>query len=120
MPHFEYEFNDDDTIRQVTKDGVPLARGTTLEMPQGIVQTYYKAAYRHLQAMTLHAEDHELNRHHGLQCFIMSLVGVEAFLNVFFHLVGRQRNLPNVVEMANRTNMTIETKLSSLPRQAYG
>ena len=120
MAHFVFQLNEDETIRSIHKDGVLVATATRLEMPVAIVQTYFKSAIRDLAQMTLDDADRDANRHHGLQCFLMSLVGVEAFLNVFFHQVGRERNLPAVIDLANKDKATIEHKIAHLPRQAYG
>lgn len=120
MPHFVFDMNPDDTIRAVYKDGAVMETATRLEMPLAIVRTYFKSASRDLAQMTANDANRDDNRHYGLQCFLMSLVGTEAFLNVFFHLVGRERNLPGVVDLANKDKATIEHKIAHLPRQAYG
>lgn len=120
MPDFVFDMNEDETVRAVYKDGVRIETGARLEMPVAIVQTYFKSAIRNLKQMTASDDDRDANREHGLQCFLMSLVGVEAFLNVFFHLVGRERDSAAIIDLATKDKATIETKLSHLPRQAYG
>ena len=119
MPHFIFDTNQDGSISKIYKDGAPVETGVRLEMPFSIVHTYFKSAVRNLNRMTASDEDRDENRHHGLQCFLMSLVGTEAFLNVFFHLVGRERDLDNVIDLANKDTQ-IEHKVAHLPRQAYG
>ena len=120
VAHFTFDLNPDGSISQIYKDGEPFETGTRLEMPTVIVQTYFKSALRNLHQMTASDEDRDENRQYGLQCFLMSLVGTEAFINVFFHLVGRERDLPAVIDLANSDKTTIEHKISHLPRQAYG
>ncbi len=120
MPHFVFDLNEDESIKAIYKDGVKLETGTRLEMPVAIVQTYFRAAIRALARMTESDDDRESNRDNGLQAFLMSLVGTEAFLNVFFHQVGREKGLAKVIDLANKDRVPIEHKLSHLPRQAFG
>ncbi|UAK23844.1 hypothetical protein [Sphingomonas nostoxanthinifaciens] len=120
MPDFVYDLNEDGSIKAVYKDGVKLETATRLEMPVAIVQTYFRSAIRALARMTESADDGEDNRQYGLQAFLMSLVGTEAFFNVFFHQVGREKGLANVIDFANKDRVPIEHKLSHLPRQAFG
>lgn len=120
MPHFVFDLNEDESIKAIYKDGVKLETGTRLEMPVAIVQTYFRSAIRALARMTESDDDREDNRQHGLQAFLMSLVGTEAFLNVFFHQVGREKGLAKVIDLANKDRVPIEHKLSHLPRQAFG
>jgi len=68
--------------------------------------------------MELDAEKDDL-RIYGLQSFLMGLAGLEAFLNVYFHQVGRIKNRPDVIELADNRR-PIEHKLSHLPRLAFG
>src|SRR6478609_1233654 len=98
MPHFVFDLNEDESINAIYKDGLKLETGTRLEMPVAIVQTYFGAALRALARMTESDDDREDNRSHGLQAFLMSLVGTEAFLNVFFHQVGREKGLAKVID----------------------
>jgi len=117
---FIFDLNDDGTVRTAYKDGTPMTTTMRLELPTAIVHTYFKSAVRNLRQMTDDEVDHEANRLHGLQCFLMSLVGVEAFINVFFHQAGIERSLTEVINLANKDKTTIEHKLSHLPRQTYG
>src|SRR3546814_248454 len=59
------------------------------------------------------------NRRHGLQAFLMSLVGTEAFLNVYFHVAGLQTGSEKVVDLATN-DKTIEHKLAHLPNLLWG
>jgi hypothetical protein len=119
VPNFLTEQNEDGTIKATYKDGTRIDTGFRLEMPQAIVQTYFKLAFRNLREMKEDGDQAD-NRHFGLQSFLMSLLGVEAFLNVFFHIVGRQKNLPQVIDLANKSRVSIEHKISHLPNLAFG
>lgn len=122
LAHFHFEEKDSPTgkITAVYKDGKPLTDGMRLEMPDAIVQTYFKSALRNLSRMTQSEDDQEDNRHHGVQAFLMSLVGLEAFLNVYFHMIGREKNLPEIVDMATKRKINVETKIAHLPFKAFG
>ena len=41
----------------------------------------------------------------------MSLVGLEAFLSVHFHMVGIEKDLPKVIDLATKRNANVETKI---------
>lgn len=120
MPHFTFDIGDDDIVRGVYKDGVLIETEARLEMPHMVVQTYFRSAILALHGMTADDNDREANRRHGVQCFLMALVGTEAFLNIFFHVVGRERKLPKVVDLATKDKAAIEHKVAHLPRLAYG
>jgi hypothetical protein len=119
---------DDGKIKAIYKDGQPLSTAVSLEMPQAIVQTYFKSAFRDYRAMTANAEDKDDNRHHGLQSFLMSLTGLEAFLNVHFHMVGMEKGLPDVVAKATndkvlnnkRFKIHVTDKIKNLSFSCYG
>lgn len=122
MPHFEFVYQDDgsERIKFVLKDGQPTTKTVRLEMPNAIVQTYFKASFANLRKMTTNDDDREGNREFGLQSFLMSLTGLEAFSNVFFHLAGMERNLPDVVKACRTGEQTVEHKIKNLATACYG
>jgi hypothetical protein len=117
---FEYEPNTDGRIKTIYKDGKSLKKSVRLEMPQNIVQTYFTSAAVNLSEMTTDPEHRQRNRHYGLQAFLMSLVGLEAFLNVHFHMLGREMNLPRVVEAVTTGNGTVQSKIKNPSHACYG
>jgi hypothetical protein len=93
MPHFTFMMNNDGTIAQILRDGTLHEEAVTLEQVYAIVTTYFRSAERNIRAM--HGlSDRELLRFHGLQAFLMSLTGVEAFTNVFFQVFAEERDRP--------------------------
>lgn len=122
MSHFEFDFNEDGSINAIYRDGIPYEGGISLETPNSIARTYFETALRELAAMK--AEDDPDfygadNRGHGLQAFLMSLFGTEAFLNVYFHVAGLQAGSDAVVDLA-ASDKPIERKLAHLPRLLWG
>lgn len=104
MPDFLIELNKDGTIRQTYKDGMPIP-GAKLEMRESIVQTYFKACEKNLLEMKKITDDSDLRRLFGLQSFLMSLLGVEAFLNVFFHAVAREKKPRRCLEYSPKASI---------------
>ena len=92
MPHFTFLMNDDGTISQILRDGILHQETVALEQVFSVVTTYFRSAERNLLAMQDNSNREEL-RFHGLQAFVMSLTGVEAFTNVFFRVLAEERNL---------------------------
>src|SRR3546814_4957349 len=114
MPHFELDLDQDGAALSIYKDGELIDGAISLESPNSIVQTYFVSAVRNIDAMTVgdnpdgdRARDH---RHFGLQAFLMSLVGTEAFLNIYFHQLGNLQGLDDVIDLA-RSDKPIEHKL---------
>src|SRR3546814_14374322 len=94
----------------------------SLESPNSIARTYFEIAIRELAAMKAENDpdyDGAENRRHGLQAFLMSLVGTEAFLNVYFHVAGLQTGSEKVVDPATHSNTT-QHKLEHRPQHPRG
>lgn len=110
MSHFTVQTNEDGTIAQILRDGHPYGEGVKLEPPHQIVSTYFKIAARNLAAMQ-GTQESELLRSYGLQAFLMSLTGVEAFTNVFFQLVARELNKPDLLAKVNKASGSLIERL---------
>lgn len=96
MPHFDFILNEDGSIAQTLRDGVLHNEGVSLEPAPQIVSTYFKIAQAQLASMR-DAKASEHRRAAGLQAFLMSLTGVEAFTNVFFQMLALEFNKPDVL-----------------------
>ena len=83
MPHFELRLNEDGSVAEILRDGELYNESVSLEPANQIVSTYFKIGSANLKLM-VGQEDDELRRAAGLQSFLMTLTGVEAFTNVFF------------------------------------
>lgn len=98
MPHFTILTNDDGSVVQILCDGEPHDGGVSFEPPHQIVSTYFKIARTNLDAMRTEKESNR-KRPLGLQAFLMSLTGVEAFTNVF-----SKRSLESEMTLTWRTH----------------
>ncbi len=85
MPHFTWITDEEGIFTQVLKDGEPYEGRVKLEQVYAIVRTYFRLAKVDLDHMCNAADDDE-RRFWGLQAFLMSLTGIEAFTNTFFPL----------------------------------
>lgn len=112
MPHFTLNPNDDGTVSTILKDGVPHAEGVKLEPAWAIVRTYFEVAAGNIDQMKC-ATDPKLRRSLGLQAFLMSLTGIEAFTNVFFLLLGRGRSDDDIIKAVKKQAPLIK-RLASL------
>lgn len=113
MPHFFFDTNDDGSIRRVVKDGKPHDEGVVLEMPSSIVSIYFKLAFEHLGRMEASIAK-QLRRQYGLQSFLMSLTGLEAFTNTFFHLHARARGKEEVLKRLTQKHGSLSRKIRDL------
>ena len=87
MAHYHLETNDDGSIRQILRDGEPNPASVSLEQLFSIVTLYFKVAGSNLQLLE-REESPPLRRAYGIQAFIMSLTGVEAFTITYLMLGG--------------------------------
>ena len=97
MPHFDILTNEDGSVAQIFRDGIVHDEGVTLEPAHQIVSTYFKIAKVDLDSMR-GASAGEQRRASGLQAFLMSLTGVEAFTNVFFQQLAMERETPALLK----------------------
>ena len=89
MAEFTIELNDDNTVRRILRDGMPNDSAAQLEQLFSIVTVYFRLAKRNLDQMRAMTETMD-KRAFGVQTFLMSLTGLEAFANAYFHLRARE------------------------------
>ena len=118
MPHFNFETDGNGIVTAIYRDGVRQEGTVTLELPNSIVQSYFSTALRSLQEMEPEAP-RSIQRGLGLQSFLMSLTGLEAFMNVYFHRRGHIVGNLDMITLAD-SRRPVEHKLSHLPRLAFG
>lgn len=119
MPHYEFEMDEDGRITRILKDGAVHPHGVTLELPTGTTQTFFKASARSLHAMT-DTDDKNIRRSQGIQSYLMALLGLEAFVNIYFQQHGYLTKNEAVLNLVANRKVTVEHKLSHLPRSAFG
>lgn len=113
MAHFLIETNSDGSIRQVLRDGIPHQEGVVLEQHFSIVTTYFKIAARNL-AMMGSAESSEERRYLGLQSFVMSLTGLEAFANTYYHQRAQELDNDAMLSRIEQSHGSITRKIVEL------
>jgi hypothetical protein len=119
MPHFTLRLNENGSIRQLLRDGEPYNRAIKLEPAYMIVSTYFRLAASNIAGMAK-APDGELRRFHGLQAFLMTLTGVEAFANVFFTLHGKNNNNDALLNKVRERNGALVPRLTACIPLAFG
>jgi hypothetical protein len=118
MPNFMLETNPDGSIKQIYKDGQLYNQAIRLERPFDLVNIYFKTARGNLGAMAGTTEP-ELLRSYGLQSFLMSLTGVEAFTNVFFHVYANEHQRSDVKARSEKKDSLLK-RLEDLIQLAFG
>lgn len=113
MPHFVFDSNEDGTIRQVFKDGAPHHDAVRLEQLFSVVSIYFELAAMNLGQMA-QQELGEGRRCFGLQSFLMSLTGLEAFTNIFFHLRGRELGNKAMLKRVEQSHGSLSQKIRDL------
>ncbi|KXF75263.1 hypothetical protein ATN84_18485 [Paramesorhizobium deserti] len=113
MPHFDLEVGEDGTVTQVRKDGDPYKAAVQLEQVYTVVSTYFRLASDHLRAMSEQESANEL-RGSGLQSFVMSLTGLEAFANTYFHVRGNQLGSAAILQRLEQRSGTLSRKFADL------
>ena len=113
MPRIAFKSNDDGTIKQIYKDGQPHNEAIKLEQLFSIVTIYFKLAKFNLDQMGEQLED-EGRRRFGLQSFLMSLTGLEAFTNTFFHLRGNEVGSASILKRIAQSHGSLSKKIKDL------
>ena len=118
MAHFAFILNDDGSIAHILRDGALHQETVVLEQVHSVVTTYFKAANQNIVAME-NITDREQLRFRGLQAFLMCLTGVEAFTNVFFHILGEERQLTELLRRAGRRQGPLIQRLTDCLSLAF-
>lgn len=118
MAHFAFILNDDGSIAHILRDGALHQETVVLEQVHSVVTTYFKAANQNIVAME-NVTDREQLRFRGLQAFLMCLTGVEAFTNVFFHILGEERQLAELLRRAGRRQGPLIQRLTDCLSLAF-
>lgn len=113
MPHFLFESNDDGSIARILKDGQPLEGPVRLEQLHSVVTIYFRLAAEHVARMT-ELEDRDQRRAAGLQSFLMSLTGLEAFTNTYFHLRAQELGSEQMLLRIRQTHGSLSRKIGEL------
>lgn len=113
MPHFYFDTNEDGSIRQIYRDGQPHNESVTLESVYSIVTPYFRLAASNLSQMTAQTSSDE-RRLFGMQSFLMSLTGLEAFTNTFFHLRGITLNRGDILSRVDQSHGSLSRKIEDL------
>lgn len=113
MAHYHLEPDDDGSIRRILRDGEPNLNSVALEQLVSIVTLYFKVAGSNLQLLE-QEESPPLRRAYGVQAFIMSLTGVEAFANTYFKLRGDEIADPRLAERVGQRHGSVTRKIEEL------
>lgn len=99
MPRYVIHTSDDQTIANITKDGLPFEESFRFVTVHAISSFYFRISYDVLKTMDGVSDEGAL-RAAGVHSFLMALMGVEAFTNVYFHLRGLEENRDELVRVA--------------------
>ena len=113
VPHFVFEANEDGSIARILKDGQPHGGSVRLEQLYSVVTIYFRLAADHLTRMA-GLDDRNQRRAAGLQAFLMSLTGLEAFTNTFFHLRAQELGSEAIMTRIRQTHGSLSRKIGDL------
>lgn len=113
MPHFVFESNDDGSIARILKDGQPIEGQVRLEQLYSVVTIYFRLAAEHVARMT-ELDNRDQRRAAGLQSFLMSLTGLEAFTNTYFHLRAQELGSEQMLLRIRQTHGSLSRKIGEL------
>ena len=113
MAHYHVETNDDGSARQILRDGEPHGEAVRLEQLFSVVTLYFKSVVRNLQLLEKE-QSVQLRRAYGVQSFLMSLTGVEAFTNTFFKLRGDELEDAEMIARVGQRHGSVTRKIEEL------
>ncbi len=113
MPHFLFDIDANGKISQMFKDEESHQGDLKLEQLFSVVTIYFKLAALNLDQMD-QQEQSELRRQYGLQSFLMSLTGLEAFTNTFFHHRGLELGDDAILRRVEQSHGSLSQKIREL------
>jgi len=113
MPHFSFDIGDDGTVRRTLRDGKPYQNAVKLEQVYSLVTIYFQMANQNLDNMGA-ATSNDQKRRLGLQSFLMSLTGIEAFINTYFHVKAIDIGNEAMIDLISKPYGSLTRKLSKL------
>jgi hypothetical protein len=113
MPHYVFRTGENDKIVEILRDGQPHAGGVRLEQAFSIVTVYFRLAASNLSQMSPEQPGQQ-RRAAGLQSFLMSLTGLEAFTNTYFHLRARELASDAMTQRIERTHGSLSRRIAEL------
>lgn len=113
LAHVCIETNEDGSIRRILKDGIVQTESVVLEQHFGIVTTYFKLSAHNLDMLQT-AQTSEERRRYGLQSFLMSITGLEAFVNTYYHQRALELDRQDMLERIKQTHGSVTQKIISL------
>lgn len=113
MAHYHIETNHDGSVRQILRDGEPHGQAVKLEQLFSVVTLYFKLATSNLQLLE-QEQSAPLRRAYGVQSFLMSLTGVEAFTNTFFRLRGDELGDAEMIARVGQRHGSVTRKIEDL------
>jgi hypothetical protein len=119
MPHFVFESDADGNIVRILKDDQLHEESVRLEQLFSIVTVYFRLASEHLERMAS-LRDSNARRCAGLQSFLMSLTGLEAFTNTFFHLRAQEIESKEMIARIKQSHGSLSKKISELAAMGLG
>jgi hypothetical protein len=113
MALFVIETNEDGSTSRILKDGQPHVGAVTLEQWNSIVKIYFDLAQQNLLQIE-EGMPNEVRRKLGLQSFIMSLTGLEAFTNTYFRIRADELHNEQMLARINQTHGSLSRKIEEL------
>ena len=113
MSRFVIKFKEDGTVSQIYKDGYPHNEAVKLEQLFSVVKIYFELCRLNLKQMAEQSDD-EGRRYFGIQSFLMSLTGLEAFTNTFFHLRGEEVGSGAILRRVAQSHCSLSKKIKEL------
>ena len=100
MPHFEIILDSSGAVETVVKDGKKFGKKVQLEQLYSSSAFYFKAAIENIRRME-QKENELFLEMLGVQSFLMSLTGLEAFTNSYFMLRAKEKFSDQLKEAIN-------------------
>lgn len=113
VAEFSIELNSDNTIKRILRDGMQQDSSIQLEQLYSIVTIYFHLANHNLNQMRVAGESKD-KRGFGVQAFLMSLTGLEAFANTYFHLRAQELKRPDLEQRVEQNRSSLAQKFREL------
>lgn len=115
MPHFHIISDESGSVVRIERDGKNIRGPLQLEQAFSVSSFYFKAAAVNLDNL-VRPENLELREQYGVQAFLLSLTGVEAFLNTCYLLRAQESGNQELVSAVNSKSGKLQDRLKEFVR----
>jgi hypothetical protein len=117
MPHYEILLDNSGAVTSVERDGKSVKHDVQLEQLYSVSTFYFNSAIENIKRLE-QKENIAFSETLGVQSFLMSLTGLEAFINTYFLLRAQEKSSEQLSASVNSKSGKLHERLTSFVQMA--